>query len=80
MLSFEVKNNVGGFTKKLKLIKRAISLGGVESTLTLPCQTSHVKMSPQERQAIGVTDNLVRFSVGIEDANDIIDDIKQALE
>ncbi len=79
MLSFEVKNDVDSFMKKLKLIKKAISLGGVESTLTLPCRTSHVKMSAAERETIGVTDNLVRLSVGIEESVDLINDIKQAL-
>ncbi|HEY0652388.1 MAG TPA: PLP-dependent aspartate aminotransferase family protein [Chryseosolibacter sp.] len=79
MLSFEVKNDVHKFTSKLQLIKRAISLGGVESTVTLPYLTSHKKMTPAERKAIGVSDNLVRFSVGIEESVDLIDDIKQAL-
>jgi cystathionine beta-lyase/cystathionine gamma-synthase len=79
MLSFEVKGNVNVFASKLQLIKRAISLGGVESTITIPARTSHVKLSAAERLAIGVTDNLARFSVGIEEAQDLIDDIKQAL-
>ncbi len=79
MLSFEVKNDAHVFMSKLKLIKRAISLGGVESTVTSPVKTSHSKMNADERAAIGVTDNLVRFSVGIEDASDLINDIKQAL-
>jgi cystathionine beta-lyase/cystathionine gamma-synthase len=79
MLSFEVKGNADEFMSNLKLIKRAISLGGVESTVTSPAKTSHVKMSVSERAAIGVTDNLVRFSVGIEDSADLIHDIQQAL-
>lgn len=79
MLSFEVKNDADKFMDKLQVIKRAISLGGVESTVTSPRKTSHKKMSDAERKAIGVSDNLVRFSVGIEEANDLIDDIKQAL-
>jgi cystathionine beta-lyase len=79
MLSFEVKADAHKFMDNLKLIKRAISLGGVESTITSPAKTSHVKMNEADRQAIGVTDKLVRFSVGIEDAGDLIDDIKQAL-
>ena len=64
---------------KLQLIKRAISLGGVESTMCSPVKTSHAKMSAAERASIGVTDNLVRFSVGIEETNDLIADIEQAL-
>jgi cystathionine beta-lyase len=79
MLSFEVKSDAHKFMDNLKLIKRAISLGGVESTITSPAKTSHVKMKEADRQAIGVTDKLVRFSVGIEDAGDLIEDIKQAL-
>ena len=76
-LAFEVKGNADDFMKKLKLIKRAISLGGVESTVTSPVKTSHAKMSATERTTIGVTDNLVRFSVGIEEAADLIADIEQ---
>ena len=78
MLSFEVKDDAHKFMGKLQMIKRAISLGGVETTVTSPAKTSHVKMSPSEREAIGVTDKLVRLSVGIEDVNDLIEDIKQA--
>jgi len=80
MLSFEVKGNADLFMSRLKLIKRAISLGGVESTVTSPVKTSHSKMTAQERLVVGVSDNLVRFSVGIEEAQDLIDDIKQALD
>ena len=80
MLSFEVKNDSARFMSKLELIRRAISLGGVESTITSPAKTSHVKMSAADRQAIGVTDDLVRLSVGIEEADDLIHDIKQALD
>jgi cystathionine beta-lyase/cystathionine gamma-synthase len=79
MLSFEVKNDADKFASNLKLIRRAISLGGVESTVTSPVKTSHSKMTAAERQQIGVTDNLIRFSVGIEEAADLIEDIKQAL-
>ncbi len=79
MLSFEVKSDPHGFMGRLKLIKRALSLGGVESTICSPVKTSHSKMSPEERIKINVTDNLVRFSVGIEDAQDLINDIRQAL-
>jgi len=79
MLSFEVNGDAHKFMDNLQLIKRAISLGGVESTITSPAKTSHVKMSAAEREAIGVTDKLVRLSVGIEDVQDLIDDIKQAL-
>ena len=79
MLSFEVKGDAHQFMNKLKLIRRAISLGGVESTVTSPTRTSHAKMTAAERASIGVSDNLVRFSVGIEDSQDLINDIEQAL-
>ena len=79
MLSFEVKRDAHRFMSNLKLIKRAISLGGVETTITSPARTSHVKMSEPERLAIGVTDKLVRLSTGIEDVADLLDDINQAL-
>jgi cystathionine beta-lyase/cystathionine gamma-synthase len=79
MLSFEVKADAHKFMDKLQLIKRAISLGGVETTITSPAKTSHVKMTAAERAAIGVTDKLVRLSVGIEEVGDLIDDIKSAL-
>ena len=79
MLSFEVKSNAHTFMDNLRLIKRAISLGGVESTVTSPSKTSHIKMSAADRKAIGVTDNLVRLSVGIEEVQDLIEDIQQAL-
>ena len=79
MLSFEVKNDADGFARRLKLIRRAISLGGVESTITSPARTSHSKMKPEERQAMGVTNHLVRLSVGIEETEDLIHDIDQAL-
>jgi cystathionine beta-lyase len=79
MLAFEVKGDADEFMSRLKLIKRAISLGGVESTVTSPVKTSHSKMSVAEREKIGVSDKLVRLSVGIEEADDLIHDIEQAL-
>lgn len=80
MLSFEVKNDATDFARRLKLIRRAVSLGGVESTITSPVKTSHAKVNAADRAAMGVTDNLLRLSVGIEDAEDLIRDIKQALD
>lgn len=79
MLSFETTVNASAFINNLKMIKRAVSLGGVESTINLPAKTSHVKMSAEERAKINVMDNLVRLSVGIEDVDDIKKDIEQAL-
>lgn len=70
----------GDFLKRLKIIAPAISLGGVETTVCALCVTSHAKMKKEERQRIGVTDALLRLSVGIEDARDLIADMGQALE
>ncbi|MCB0486888.1 MAG: PLP-dependent transferase [Cyclobacteriaceae bacterium] len=79
MLSFEVKGDPDKFMKKLKLIRKAVSLGGVESTINSPRKTSHAKLTAEERKQAGISDKLVRLSVGIEDAKDLIADIKQAL-
>lgn len=79
MLSFEIKSDPARFTKKLQYIKRAISLGGVESTITQPVKTSHAKLTTAERKAVGISDKLMRLSVGIESAEDLIQDISQAL-
>lgn len=79
MLSFEVKGDPDKVIKKLKYIKRAISLGGVESTITSPVKTSHAKLTTAERKQVGISDKLLRLSVGIEDAQDLINDIKSAL-
>ena len=80
MLSFELSNLEEAvlFTRKIKLIKSAMSLGGVESTICSPSLTSHSKISREEREKLGIFDGLLRFSVGIEDHNDIINDLKQA--
>ena len=80
MLSFEISNLEEAvlFTRKIKLIKSAMSLGGVESTICSPSLTSHSKISKEDRENLGIFDGLLRFSVGIEDHNDIINDLKQA--
>jgi len=82
MLSFELDNKYDAvlFQKKLKLVKPSMSLAGVESTIILPSKTSHALLTAEQRNAVGISDNLLRFSVGIEDAKDIINDIEQALK
>jgi cystathionine beta-lyase/cystathionine gamma-synthase len=83
MMSFELDASAEeavAIIGRLKLITQAVSLGGVESLVCFPACTSHVKISREERLAIGVTDSLVRFSVGIEDVEDLIADLSQALE
>ena len=78
-MSFEVKGDPEKFLKKLKLIKKAVSLGGVESTFSEPVKTSHAKLTAAERASVGISNKLLRLSVGIEEAEDLIGDIKQAL-
>ncbi len=79
MVSFETKRDPERFLSKLKYIHRAVSLGGVESTICSSVRTSHAKLSPAERAKAGISDKLLRFSVGIEDVTDLIADIQQAL-
>lgn len=64
---------------RVRLIANAPSLGGVESLLSLPVYTSHAAFSPEERSAAGITDDLVRLSVGLEDPEDLWRDLDQAL-
>lgn len=82
MMSFELNANydASDFQKALKLIKSSMSLAGVESTVLSPTQTSHALIGPEERKNQGISDGLIRFSVGIEEPEDLIDDIEQALE
>jgi cystathionine beta-lyase/cystathionine gamma-synthase len=82
MLSFELDGdgrNASAFLRRLKLITPAVSLGGVETLICSPAQTSHSKISAVERQRIGVSDSLLRLSAGIENADDLIDDLRNAL-
>lgn len=82
MLSFELQEGLDtvGFVKSLKLIKPSMSLAGVESTVVSPVLTSHSRMDEAARLAQGITDRLVRFSVGIEDIEDLILDMDVALK
>ena len=79
MLSFEVRTDPDEFVQRLRLIRPAMSFGGVESTITSPRLTSHSKIGPEARRKAGISDNLLRLSVGIEDVDDLIGDLNQAL-
>jgi len=82
MLSVELKGGVERaerFLQKINLPTIAPSLGGIESLITRPVTTSHSGMSYQELQALGISDRLIRVSVGIETTEDIIEDFDQAL-
>ncbi len=82
MLSFRVKDAslVDPFLRNIKLITFAESLGGVESFITYPATQTHADMPYEERVARGVCDRLLRFSVGVEEAEDIIADLKQVFD
>lgn len=82
MLSFELIAGLDSiqFQKQLKLIKSSMSLAGVESTMLSPYLTSHSLLTQEERDSIGITDQLIRFSVGIENTKDLKKDINQAIE
>jgi cystathionine beta-lyase len=80
MLSFELKDyDITAFQKRLTLIKPSMSLGGVESIICAPVTTSHRLVTRQQREDEGIKDNLLRLSVGIEESDDLIEDLKQAL-
>lgn len=81
MISFYIKDEaqVANFFEKLQVISFAESLGGVESLVTLPDQQTHHDMAVEKRRALGITPNLIRFSVGLENATDLIADLRQAL-
>lgn len=74
--TFEAARNV---CNRVKLMALAESLGGVETLISHPASMTHASVPPERRAAIGLTDSLVRISVGIEDPADLIDDLAQAL-
>jgi cystathionine gamma-synthase len=83
VVTFELDTDLEGamrFIDALELPYQAPSLGGVESLVELPITMSYWDIPPAERLAMGITDSLVRFSVGVEDIDDVLRDIAQALE
>ena len=81
MMSFELKEGLDAtlFQKSLQLIKASMSLAGIESTVLSPALTSHALLGAEERKIRGISDGLIRFSVGIEEPQDLIADIEHAL-
>ena len=82
MLAVELKGGARGaerFLRALKIAAHAPSLGGVETLVSEPRLTSHASLTPEERARAGIPDGLLRFSLGLEDADDIIADFTQAL-
>lgn len=82
MMSFELSKGIDAmkFQNHLQLIKPSMSLAGLESTTVSPVQTTHALLSVEERLARGIKDGLIRFSVGIEESEDLIEDILQAIK
>jgi cystathionine gamma-lyase/cystathionine beta-lyase/cystathionine gamma-lyase/homocysteine desulfhydrase len=82
MLAFETGSleNARTFLKSLRLCSLAESLGGVETLIAHPATMTHASVPPEERRRLGITDGLLRISVGIEDVEDLIADLQQALD
>jgi len=81
MITFETGSlkNANKFLKKLRVCSLGESLGGVETLISHPATMTHASLGAKGRKAIGITDGMVRISVGIEDVDDILDDLEQAL-
>jgi cystathionine gamma-lyase len=83
MLTFEIQGGLPAarrFLKAVKIFACAESLGGVESLIEHPAIMTHASVPPETRAALGISDGFIRLSVGIEDAQDLVDDLTQALE
>ena len=83
MVTFEVEGtgeDARRVSEAMRLFTLATSLGGVESLVSIPVLTSHAMISAEQREKMGVTEQMVRLSVGIESAEDLIADLEQALE
>jgi cystathionine beta-lyase/cystathionine gamma-synthase len=82
MLSFDAGSleNAHRVCNRVKLMSLAESLGGVETLISHPASMTHASVPPERRAVIGLSDSLVRISAGVEDVQDLIDDLKQALE
>jgi cystathionine gamma-synthase/methionine-gamma-lyase len=83
LVAFEIKgaakSEVFRFMERLKMVVRATSLGDVHTMIVYPAMASHRDLSPKHRARLGIHDNLLRMSVGIEAIEDIVADLEQAL-
>ena len=81
MISFELKDNydINVFFESLELITLAESLGGVESLVCHPSSMTHASIPEDIRKKVGITDGLIRLSIGIENIDDILEDLDQAI-
>ncbi|HEX6922292.1 MAG TPA: PLP-dependent transferase, partial [Bacillales bacterium] len=82
MISFDVGSGERSdqVLSKVKYFTLAESLGAVESLISVPAKMTHASIPKDRREELGVTDGLIRVSVGLEDAEDLIEDLKQALD
>lgn len=82
MISFQIdsQETAKKILENVKVITYAESFGGVESLITYPMVQTHPDVPVEIRESLGITDTFLRFSVGIEDADDLIADLKQAME
>jgi cystathionine beta-lyase/cystathionine gamma-synthase len=83
MVSFEVEGtgeDARRVCESMRLFTLAPSLGGVESLVSIPVLTSHAMIQPEHREKMRVTEQMIRLSVGIENADDLIADLEHALE
>lgn len=83
VLSFEVDGEVDksrALLASLKIVRPAVSLGGPETIISHPATSTHVSMTPEDQQAAGISAGLLRLSIGLEDANDVIADLQRALQ
>lgn len=82
VVTFDIKGTMSdalSLMSKLKIILPAQTLGGVNSTISHPATMTHRTLTPEERKIVGITDSMLRLSVGIEDANDLIEELDKAL-
>jgi cystathionine beta-lyase/cystathionine gamma-synthase len=83
VLSFEIEGGLDGakrFVDALQMVHVAPSLGSIESLVSIPRLSSHAMLSPEERERAGIADGLIRLAIGVEPAEDIVADLRQALE
>lgn len=82
MISFDIgkEENVDLVLGRLKLFTIAESLGAVESLISVPARMTHASIPRDRRLQLGITDGLIRISVGIEDIDDLLEDLKEALD
>jgi cystathionine beta-lyase/cystathionine gamma-synthase len=83
MLSFELAGGLEAgrrFCEALEIVTRGVSLGGVESLIQHPASMSHLRTDPETKRRLGITDGLLRLSVGIEDQPDLLADLERGFE